>query len=33
MSESNKLTYYQRNRDTILRKAKDYYKNNNERLK
>ena len=33
MSESNNLTYYQRNRDMVLSKAKDYCKNNNERLK
>ena len=33
MSESNNLTYYQRNRDIILIKAKDYYKNNKERLR
>ena len=33
MSESNNLTYYQRNRYMILSKAKYYYKNNNERLK
>ena len=26
-------TYYQRNRDIALNKAKEYYKNNNERLK
>ena len=26
-------TYYQRNKEKILNKAKDYYKNNNERLK
>ena len=26
-------TYYQRNREKILKKAKDYYKNNNERLR
>ena len=26
-------TYYQRNREKILNKAKDYYKNNNEILK
>ena len=32
MSESNNLTYYQRNRDIVLSKAKDY-KNNSERLK
>ena len=29
MSENTNLTYYQRNRDMILSKAKDYYKNNN----
>ena len=33
MSEITDLTYYQRNRDLILNKAKDYYKNNKERLK
>ena len=33
MSESNKLTYYQRNKDMVLSKANNYYKNNNERLK
>ena len=33
MSESNNLTYYQKNRDMVLSKAKDYYKNDNERLK
>ena len=26
-------TYYQRHRDVALNKAKEYYKNNNERLK
>ena len=26
-------TYYQRNREKMLNKAKGYYKNNNERLK
>ena len=26
MSESNNLTYYQKNRDMVLSKAKDYYK-------
>ena len=26
-------TYYQRNRDVALNKAKEYHKNNNERLK
>ena len=33
MSEITDLTYHQRNRDLILNKAKDYYKNNKERLK
>ena len=28
MSESTDLTYYQRNKDLILNKAKDYCKNN-----
>ena len=32
MSEVTDLTYYQK-RDVILNKAKDYYKNNKERLK
>ena len=27
MSESTDLTYYQRNREVILNRAKDYYKN------
>ena len=27
------LTYYQRNRDVILNRAKDYYENDKERLK
>ena len=27
------MTYYQRNRDVILNRSKDYYKNNKERLK
>ena len=26
-------TYYQRNKEKILNKAKDYYKSNNERLR
>ena len=30
MSEA---TYYQRSRDVILNRAKDYYKNENERLR
>ena len=38
MSECNSieytnLTYYQRNRDVILNRSKDYYENNKERLK
>ena len=37
MSECNSieyahLTYYQKNRDVILNRAKDYYENNKERL-
>ena len=32
MSESTYLTYYQRNRDVILNRAKDYYENDKERL-
>ena len=38
MSECNSieytnLTYYQRNRDVILNRSKDYYENNKERLR
>ena len=33
MSESADLTYYQRNRDVILNRAKDYYGNDKERLR
>ena len=33
MSENTDLTYYQRKRDLILNKKKDYYKNNKEKLK
>ena len=38
MSECNSietadLIYYQRNRDVILNRAKDYYKNNKVRLR
>ena len=33
MTEGTDLTYYQRNRDVVLNKAKDYYKNNKERLR
>ena len=32
-SEYVDLTYYQRNRDVILNRAKDYYKNDKERLR
>ena len=30
MSENTNLTYYQRNRDVILNRAKDYYENYKE---
>ena len=30
---SVELTYYQRNREVILNRAKDYYENDKERLK
>ena len=33
MGESTYLTYYQRNRDVILNRAKDYYENDKERLR
>ena len=33
MSKIADLTYYKKNRDVILNKAKDFYKNNKERLK
>ena len=33
MSESADLTYYQRNRDVLLNRAKDYYENDKERLR
>ena len=33
MSENTDLTYYQKNRDVGLNKAKDYYKNNKVRLR
>ena len=33
MSESVDLTYYQRNRDVILNRTKDYYENDKERLR
>ena len=32
MSEITDLTYYKKNRDVILNKAKHYYKNNKEKL-
>ena len=32
MNENTDLTYYQRNKDVVLNKAKGYYKNNKERL-
>ena len=31
MSESTDLTYYQKNRDVILNRAKDYYENDKKR--
>ena len=31
--ESAYLTYYQRNQDVILNRAKDYYENDKERLR
>ena len=33
MSENTDLTYYQKTRDVVLNKAKDYYKNNKVRLR
>ena len=33
MVEITNLTYYQKNWDVILNRAKDYYKNDKERLK
>ena len=33
ISENTDLTYYQKSQNVILNKAKDYYKNNKERLK
>ena len=32
MSEHADLNYYQKSRDVVLSKAKDYYKNNKNRL-
>ena len=31
--ENTNLTYYQKNRDVILNRTKDYYENNKERLR
>ena len=33
ISEKTDLTYYQKNRDVILNRAKDYYENDKERLR
>ena len=33
MSKNTNLTYYRKNREVILNKAKDYYENNKERLR
>ena len=33
MGESTYLTYYQKNRDVRLNRAKDYYENDKERLR
>ena len=33
MSESADLSYYQKNRDVILNRARDYYENDKERLR
>ena len=33
ISENTDLTYYQKSRDVILNRAKDYYENNKERLR
>ena len=33
MVEITNLTYYQKNWDVILNRAKDYYENNEERLR
>ena len=33
MSDSAYLTYYRRNRDVILNRAKDYYENDKKRLR
>ena len=33
MNDSTYLIYYQINQDVILNRARDYYKNNNKRLR
>ena len=33
VSEKTDLTYYQKNRDVILNRAKDYYENDKEKLR
>ena len=33
MSKNTNLTYYRKNREVILNRAKDYYENNKERLR
>ena len=33
MSENTNLIYYQKNRNAILNRAKDYYENDKERLR
>ena len=33
MGESTDLSYYQKSKDLILNKAKDYYENKKERLR
>ena len=33
MSENSDSTYYQKNRDVILNRAKDYFENDKERLR
>ena len=33
ISNSQNLTYYQRNRDTMLQRSTEYYKNNEGRMK
>ena len=33
MSTNTRLTYYKKNRDVILNRAKDYYKSNSDKIK